>query len=320
MGVDLGAGSVRAVVLDLAGHVAGAARAVLAAPADRDRIRRQVLRTMQSARRAARLSGRDRLLGVGFAVPGFLDRRAGLALEASYLPGLKNAPVRRWLEDALDTPAAIEESTRAMALGELWFGLGREAKDFVCLDLGYGVGVGIISNGRLHRGASETGGEIGHTTVCSAGTLCRCGKRGCLETVASGEAIGRLSGKDSAEAAAAAAKAGNARAARVIRQAGRYLGIAAANLINLLNPALVVLNGGLCAIGRPLLDAMERSLTEHAVGPSLTAARIEVSPLGDLAGAMGAATLMLGTCFEPQEAPAAPTGSGRASRAGKAGD
>ncbi len=302
VGVDLGATSLRTVIIGMTGQVMAMTENKLQTPSDSEKMLAQITDNIRATIKQANLRSRRRLVGIGFASPGFLDREAGVALEAVHIRGWKNVPVVERLGKAFGQRVILEEATRAMALGELWFGQGRQEKNFVCLDLGFGIGAGIVSNGKLHYGVSETGGEIGHTTVKRHGLRCRCGKRGCLETVASGEAIGRLANRSSASAVAKAARTGESTAKRVIQEAGTYLGIAAANLINLLNPGLLVLNGGLCRMGDLLLEPFTKSLNRHALNRSLAAARIELSALGSRAGAMGAATLALRSCFECETA------------------
>ncbi len=302
VGVDLGATRLRTALVDLTGGVRALADNKLKSPNDSGKILKQIASDIRATISNADLRSRRRIVGIGFASPGFLDREAGTVLDAVHIPGWKNVPVVEHLRRVFGRRVIMEEASRAMALGELWFGLGREEKNFVCLDIGFGIGVGIVSNGRLHYGVSETGGEIGHTTVKRNGLRCRCGKRGCLETVASGEAIGRLAKRSSTAAVAKAARSGDRNAKRIIHEAGTYLGIAAANLINLLNPGLLVLNGGLCRMGELLLEPFTKSLNRHAMSRSLSAAKIEQSALGDRAGAMGAATLALRPCFEYETA------------------
>lgn len=296
IGVDLGATSLRTVLVDLTGAVRAAHRRALGRSRGAEAILGQAAESIASIRRTAGVGSKE-LAGIGFASPGFIDRRRGVALEAVNIPGWKDVPVAAFLARRFRLPVFLEEASRSMALGEQWLGLGRQSGDLVCLDLGFGIGAGIIAGGRLHYGACESGGEIGHTTVLDGGPKCRCGKSGCLETVASGEAIARLSGQPSAKAAAAAAQAGDRLARRVILQAGGYLGVAAANLVNLLNPSLVILNGGLCNLGPILLEPFMQSLRSHALQRSLAATTVEQSHLGDSAGALGAATLALRPYF-----------------------
>jgi len=295
VGVDLGATRLRTVVLDLTGRVR-AATAVRRAGGAKN-IMAQAIEQIRGNFAESRAPWR-RVAGIGFACPGFLDRNKGIALQAVHLSGWKNVPAGRILSRAFRMPVSLEESSRAGALGEMWFGAGRRSREFLTLDFGYGIGTGIVSNGGLLYGASESGGELGHTVVKPRGNWCDCGQRGCLETVASGEAIARRSGRATALAAVEAAEAGDVRCRRIIAEAGRLLGAAAANLINLLNPDTAILNGGLCRAGDLLLAPFHEALRQHAVPRSLAAANITLSPLGEFAGAMGAAMIPLQSYFQ----------------------
>jgi len=297
VGVDLGATRLRTVVLDLTGRVRASTAVAVRRAGGAKNIMAQAIEQIRGNLADFR-APRRRVAGIGFACPGFLDRHQGIALQAVHLSGWKNVPVGRMLSRAFRMPVSLEESSRAAALGEMWFGAGRESRDFLTLDFGYGIGTGIVSNGSLLYGASESGGELGHTVVKPRGNWCDCGHRGCLETVASGEAIARRSGRATARAAVEAAEAGDVRCRRILAEAGRLLGAAAANLINLLNPDTAVLNGGLCGAGDLLLAPFHEALRQHAVPRSLAAANIALSPLGEFAGAMGAAMIPLQSYFQ----------------------
>lgn len=177
------------------------------------------------------------------------------------------------------------------------------------MDMGYGIGMGFVHRGVLYRGTNEVSGEIGHTVVDASGPVCRCGKIGCLEAVASGRALGEVAAgmkipRDSsarAKSAAAlpeAALRGHRPARRALQRAGEHLGIAVANMINLFDPGLVVLNGGLVKAGDLLIDRLMETVDQHRLQRTGRGCRIRISALGDLAGAMGAAMLPLRTYFE----------------------
>jgi predicted NBD/HSP70 family sugar kinase len=300
VGVNLGATRLRTVVLDFVGAVRTSSDVALRNTDDARKILSQVEGEIGANLDRARLSSRQRVAGIGFCCPGFVDRAAGVALNSVHIPGWRDVRVAEALGRTFKLPVHLEESSRAKAFGELWFGVGQSMKDFVALDFGFGIGVGIVSNGRLHYGASESGGELGHTTVKPGGDPCRCGHRGCLETVASGEAIARRSGRPTAKAAAEAAQAGDRRCRQVITEAGQLLGVAVANLVNLLNPAAVILNGGLCGAGDLLLGPFHQALRDYTVPLSLAAASVTMSTVGNLAGAMGAAMVPLQAYFETQ--------------------
>lgn len=314
IGIDLGATRLRTVVLDLTGHVRSCSDVARPATTDPERILAGVVRQIHGNVKKAKLRSWRRVAGIGFACPGFLDRLAGVALEAVNIPGWRNVPVAEVLDKEFRVPVHLEESSRVAALGEGWFGLGQGLGDFVSMNLGYGIGVGIMVNGALHYGASESGGEIGHTTVRPDGEPCFCGNRGCLETVASGEAIARLSKHPTAKQAVAAAQAGDRLAAQVIADAGGYLGVAMANLVNLLNPKLVILDGGLCRAGALLLEPLLQAIREHAVPRSLAATRIEKSPLNAYGGALGAAMIPLQPLFFKEMHDGRETGNPRRSQ------
>jgi N-acetylglucosamine repressor len=297
VGVDLGATKLRTVVLDFTGTVRASTVAVVPRSGGAKKIMAQAVDQIRKNLAVSR-APRRRVAGIGFACPGFLDRREGVALEAVHLLGWRNVPVGGILGRAFRMPVSLEESSRAAALGEMWFGAGRDSRDFLTLDFGYGIGTGIVTGGGILYGVSESGGELGHTVVKPRGDRCHCGHRGCLETVASGEAIARRSGRATARAAVEAAAAGDVRCRRIIADAGRLLGAAAANLINLLNPGAIVLHGGLCGAGDLLLVPFREALERHAVPRSLAAANITISTVGEFAGAMGAAMIPLHSYFQ----------------------
>lgn len=308
VGVDFGASQVSVVVLDLAGKVRkrfhqefGAARG-----------KTFLLRRTGEAVRAliGSLTARERraLAGVGVSVPGLVDRQTGRVRNSVNIPGFRNVPLRALLEKRLGLPVILEEASRSMALAEIWFGPARARQDFICVDLGYGIGMGVVHGGLLYRGANEMGGEIGHTVVNPGGAVCRCSKRGCLETVASGRALGAMAKELplkkygirslGAKALCEAARAGDRKAARAIRKAGEAIGIAVANLVNLFDPGRVVLNGGLVKAGPRLTDPVRATADALAISPFNERCPVEVSTLGECAGAMGAAMLPLRLFFE----------------------
>ena len=176
------------------------------------------------------------------------------------------------------------------------------------MDLGFGIGMGMVHDGRLYRGAHEMSGEIGHTVVVPDGAECTCGKRGCLETIASGHALGRAAARildnkpgfreASAKALTQAALNGNVRGEQALRRAGEAIGMAIANLVNLLDPGQIILNGGLVKAGPMLVDPIVEAVREHAMARLEKAYPIRVSAVGELAGAMGAAMLPLRKFFE----------------------
>lgn len=241
---------------------------------------------------------------VGVAVPGPLSVRDGVVFEPPNLRGWKEVPLRRMLEERLRRRVVLENDANAAALGEWWRGSGRGSRHLVYVTVSTGVGGGLVLDGRLYRGASDTAGEIGHVVVDPAGPVCSCGRRGHLEGIAAGPAIARwteeqlragrasvLAGRQglSAREVAEAADAGDELAQEAFRRAGRYLGWAVAGLLNLLNPEVVVVGGGVARAGRWLFDPLREAAREASFPRPWQVARIVPAALGDRSGLVGAA-------------------------------
>lgn len=316
-GIDLGATHVSAILVDLKGRIVSREWLGIRPDALREEIV-GAARRFCAAFKQELSAKRGRLMGIGFVSPGLIDRKRGVCVLSSNLPNWRNVPIRDMLEEEFRVPVWVDESARVLVSAEKWFGLGRRFDDFACVNLGPGVGLGIMSNGRVYRGANEGAGEIGHMVVEVDGPPCPCGNRGCLEAVASGLAIasqarraveggahtilgqmaqGDLEAMDAA-VVAQAARQGDALASQIYRRAGEHLGVAIAGVINLFDPGVIILEGGLTKAGELLLGPLVRSAREHAL-PSLSERlQIEVSPLGDDASALGASVLVLRQIFE----------------------
>ncbi len=249
---------------------------------------------------------------VGLGLPGTLDRASGVVRFLPNLPGhWRGVAVAPPLADRLGCPVYLLNDARMAALGELAYGLGRRHSSLVLFTLGTGVGGGIILDGRLRLGPIGAAGEVGHQTILPDGPWCGCGNRGCLETLASGPALaaeairlmrsglaprlfaltggdaGRVSPREVAEAAAA----GDDSLQDLIRRVAGYLAIAAANLINTLHPELIVLAGGVAAIGDPLIEPMRVAVRQRVGMFPADGVIIERSALGDRAGVLGGIAL-----------------------------
>jgi len=309
VGVDFGASQVSVVLVDLQGNLRKTRfRQEFGSPKGKAFLLKKSGAAVKELIASLERAQRRTIAGVGLSVPGLLDRSKGVVHNSVNIRGFKNVPIVDLFKKRLRCPVILEESSRAMALAEIWFGPPQFRRDFICVDLGFGIGMGVVHDGLLYRGANELSGEIGHTVVQPDGARCRCGKRGCLETVASGKALGELAKRialkrygissKGAKAICEAAVAGNARAREAIEKAGESIGIAVANLINLFDPGRVILNGGLVKAGALLTEPLRRAAKKHSIRPFDKRCPIEVSELGDLAGAMGAAMLVLRSYFE----------------------
>ncbi|GGV30296.1 sugar kinase [Streptomyces griseoflavus] len=248
-----------------------------------------------------------RVLGAGVSVPGLVDRHTGVC---EYAPnwGWHDVPLLDLLAEHIAYPLYLDNPLRACAVAELWFGAARGHGDAVVVNLGTGVGAGLVLGGGVHRGVSNSAGEWGHTTLVLDGRSCHCGNRGCVETYTGAPGIMqnlRESAPDSpllhaedqtatVDALARAVRAGDPVALRVLRHTARYLGAGIADLVNLLNPEVVVLSSWVAAaFGEPLLKEVRTAVARHALPRPLAATRIVLSPVPTDPVCLGAATFAL---------------------------
>jgi predicted NBD/HSP70 family sugar kinase len=247
------------------------------------------------------------VLGVGVSVPGQVGRDGTVSISAPNWDW-QDVPLRRLLGQQLHLPIYLDNPLRASTVAELWFGAGRGRRDVVVLTLGTGVGAGLALGGSLYRGATNSAGEWGHTTLVLDGRPCRCGSRGCVEAyvgapgivqhlreLAPDSPLLRSGGStETVEALARAAAGGDQVATRVVAETARYLGMAVAGLVNLVNPQVVVLSGWVAAkLGSALLDAVRGVVERHAPRRPCVRAEIVLCPIAGNPVSLGAATLAL---------------------------
>jgi len=248
-------------------------------------------------------AGTQPILGVGIGMAGVMDGRREVVRYATYY-GWENLPLGAMLEDQLDLPVVLDNDVNALAVAEHWFGAGRGVADFLALSIGRGVGLGMILNGRLYRGSAGGAGEFGHTVVKPDGPLCACGKRGCLEALISDSALMQqaatvLGRPVSAEEMVQLGLRGDGQMAAIYAQAAETLGVAVANLVNVLNPALIIVGGEGMRAGSLIMDRFRAALREHSFGSLANDVRVVSEPWGDDAWARGAASLLLSEVFQP---------------------
>lgn len=260
----------------------------------------------------------ESILGIGVGMHGLVDSEQGVSIFAPHL-NFRNIPIKEYLEQKFEVPVEVENDIRAQAIGESWFGQGKCVPNFILFRVGTGVGAGIILDHQLYRGTSYTAGEIGHTTIDINGPKCSCGNYGCLETMVGGAALAgraqqaiRLGKKSILEELCQgdielidgkmlylAAKQGDQVANDVLEDTGRYLGIGIANLINILNPSLIILSGGVLGSADFLLDSLRKTVERRALAKPAQAVSIVLSKLGENAIPIGAFTLLLKKIFTP---------------------
>ncbi|ATZ03552.1 TPA: ROK family glucokinase [Streptococcus suis] len=257
---------------------------------------------------------KDDFLGVGMGSPGVVDSEAGTVIGAYNLNWKTLQLVKDQFESALGLPFFIDNDANVAALGEQWVGAGNNNPNVVFMTLGTGVGGGVIAAGNLIRGVKGAGGELGHITVdFNEPFACTCGKKGCLETVASATGIVNLSRRYADQYAGDAklkqmiddgqdvtakdvfdlAKEGDDLALIVYRHFSEYLGVACANIAAVLNPAYIVLGGGVSAAGEFLLDGVRKVFAENSFPQIKESTQIVLATRGNDAGVLGAASLVL---------------------------
>ena len=259
------------------------------------------------------LSAED-FIGIGMGSPGVVDREKGTVIGAYNLNWKTLQPVKDKIEKATGIPFYIDNDANVAALGERWMGAGENQPDVVFMTLGTGVGGGIVAEGKLLHGLAGAAGELGHITVdFDQPILCTCGKKGCLETVASATGIVNLTRRYADEYAGDAelkklidngedvnakvvfdlAKEGDELALIVYRNFARYLGIACANIGSILNPSTIVIGGGVSAAGDFLLDGVRKVYEENSFPQVRASTKLALATLGNDAGVIGAASLVL---------------------------
>jgi glucokinase len=310
LAIDIGGTRTRTALIDSNGRIA--ARASILTRPERG-VDDSVERISAAVRQVWGKVPRRLIGGLGVGTPGAVDAQRGVILIAPNLTGWADVPLREQLQRALGLPTEVGNDANLAALAEHRFGAGIGARHMIYITISTGIGGGIIVDGRLLLGAQGFAGEIGHCTIDVDGPRCKCGNVGCLETLASGPALARAAqaalaagepsvmvalagGRPEAisgETIAAAARSGDRLALQIIDQAGVYIGAGMVNLMHLFNPELFVLGGGVSNMGEPLFSAIRRTIEERALAMIRHGMRIVPAALGDDAGLLGAAALIL---------------------------
>jgi glucokinase len=250
------------------------------------------------------------VLGIGIGAPGFIDGENGYVYEAVNL-GWRNFNLSEYMSNKSGLPVFIENDANIAVIGENWLGAGKQANDVIAVTLGTGVGGGIIAGGKILNGTNGTAGEIGHITVDLNGYLCNCGRKGCLETIASATGIARqamkliedkptsklatiyqknntITSKDVFELAAL----GDEDSEQIVSHTANVIGFALANLTTTLNPSKILIGGGVSKAGNQLLQPIKKYFTKYALPRVREACELRIAELGNDAGIIGAAYLV----------------------------
>ena len=241
--------------------------------------------------------------GVGIGLPGPVDFDRGVAVNPPIMAGWHEYPVASRFEEVYGVPVLVDNDVNIMALGEFW-SMSPKVEDFIFVKIGTGIGSGLIMGGHLHRGSHGAAGDIGHVQAGGEDVVCRCGNNGCLEASASGAAIAeslRAIGHDvhgSREVVALVQK-GNQDAIRAVRAGGRLVGQVLATMVNLLNPAVIMIGGDMAEAEQPLIAGIREIVYQRSTTLSTQDLQIITSTLGDRAGVTGAAAMVIDHVLTP---------------------
>lgn len=318
IGVDMGMSKVVTAIINLKGEIIKRVYTFFDNHIEADSVISAMKKSIYKIIEEAKIKV-ESIIGIGMGVHGIVDPEKGVSV---FAPGFnwRNVNIRNIMEDEFKMPVFIDNDARVMALGEKWFGAARDVDNFALINVGSGIGSGIMIKGELYNGTCSGAGEIGHISIVDNGPKCNCGNYGCLEVMASGPAlakrvISRINmGEDTiiadlihddlskvtGEVIYEAAKLGDRLALEALSETGRYIGYAISNLINILNPEMIVVGGGVAMAGeyvfKSLLDVAEKKSMDHL----FEKVRIVPAALNENCGVIGAATLVLKDLFNSQ--------------------
>ncbi len=308
LGIDLGGTKILTSVMDSTGMMLSRDHSITPAANGQDAVLEAIFESSGRALKEANVPERE-LNVVGIGAPGLSNPDTGVLYTSPNLPGWKNVPLGDIIADRLGKPVYLLNDGSAAAVGEMYFGAGRGYRNFIYITVSTGIGGGIVIAGKVYSGSTGTAGEIGHMVIDDNGPLCNCGNTGCWEMLASGTALAaearriiergassrilELANGDSnnvnAELIHRAAVDGDELALRLIARTAYYLGVGFANLINIFNPELIVIGGGLSNIGDMLLSPAYEEAGRRAFKQPFHATRFLRAELRRNSGVVGAA-------------------------------
>jgi glucokinase len=312
LGIDLGGSKILTAVVKSEGEVLSSNESTTRATEGRDIVIQSIVDSAHSAMKQASCTISE-ISAIGIGAPGISNPEAGILFTSPNLPGWRNVLLRDIIQNKLDKKAFLINDANAAALGELYFGAAHGTHNFIYITLSTGIGGGIVIDGKIYTGAIGTAGEIGHMTIDDNGPLCNCGNKGCWEALASGTALAREAKRRIKEGAKtsvlkytegdlekvtaqiihSAAEQGDKLAKDLIARTGYYVGVGVANLINIFNPELIVIGGGLSNIGDMLLKPAFKVAAERSYKEAFQAVRLVSAGLGRNSGVLGAAAFAL---------------------------
>ncbi len=312
LGIDLGGTKILTAVANKQGKMLSRDHSITPAKEGQDVVVKSILESVGRALDQAHIAAAD-LTAIGLGAPGLSNPETGILYTSPNLPGWRDVPLRDIIAKELGKEAFLINDANAAAVGELYFGAGRGARNFIYITVSTGIGGGIIIDGKIYTGPTGTAGELGHMVINDEGPQCNCGNKGCWETLASGTALSREARhrikegaatsilkyaggnveKINAEAIHEAAQTGDKLANELIARTAYYLGVGLANLINIFNPEVIIIGGGLSNIGDMLLKPAFEEAGRRAFRQSYQAVRFARAELGRNSGVLGAAAYAL---------------------------
>ncbi|MGE7592984.1 ROK family transcriptional regulator [Peribacillus frigoritolerans] len=315
IGMDIGSQNIKTILTGITGKVIKKSVVPLPAQTTNETLLSLMIDSVSGILDHTKID-EEKIVGIGVGMHGIVDVEQGSSVFAPNL-NLQDIPIKRVLEDRFNMMVKVENDGRAMSLGELWFGNGAGIDSFVCINVGRGIGAGIIINGKLYHGSHFISGEIGHMIIDIDGPQCTCGNYGCLQTFASGPSIVEWVKKEmrlghsslltnltkgdlekvTGELIYSSALEGDTLCKTALQQAGRYLGVGITNVIHTVNPRRIIIGGGVSNAGDLIMDNIIQTVNQRALTNPAKQTEIILSKFGDDATAMGAVALILAELF-----------------------
>jgi N-acetylglucosamine repressor len=313
IGLDVGPKHIKAVLSDLNANILQRHKVKIPFPTTNEKLLQQLKEVIIQIKNGL---DKSKLIGIGVAMHGMVDVKNGISLFAPNLQ-LRDIPIKEYLESEFNILVKVENDARAMAIGEYWFGIGKEIDYMAAVNVGSGIGAGIVIDGKLLYGENDISGEIGHMTIDIDGLKCSCGNYGCLQTLASGPALSERAikeiaiGKESLLTELAnnelekidgamiyqAALKGDQLSINSLQETARYLGIGLTNFIHTVNPKRIVIAGGVSKANEFILDTVKQTIEARALTNSAKKTEVMISELGDDATSIGAVALIFTEVF-----------------------
>jgi glucokinase len=312
LGIDLGGTKIATVIAIARGEILSRGYSPTPAQAGPDAVIASIFTTIEKNLSSGKVEP-SQLLGIGIAAAGIIDCDNGKVVFSPNLPGWNEVPLQDAVEQRFGVPTYLGNDANLAALGEWRFGVKEKVANLIYITVSTGIGGGIIADGKLYTGACGTAGEVGHMTIDVNGPRCNCGNVGCWESLASGTALAREAVKQinqgantsivelvngdvsriDAKVISLAAEQGDELARELISRLGYYFGVGLANLVNIFNPELILIGGGLAKMGDLLLKPAIKVVRERAFKAPSNFVEIRPALLGDDSGVLGAVAFVL---------------------------